>query len=169
VLRGKWVLENILGTPPPPPLPDVPALDDNTVDASLPVRERLMKHRANAACATCHNIIDPVGFAFEHYDALGRWRSAEEGVPVDAAAGLPDGRRFQGVAGLEDALLKKPDDFAATLTEKLLTYALGRGVEYYDGPAVREIVRQAKAKDFHFSAMIDAIVASPPFQMRTSR
>jgi mono/diheme cytochrome c family protein len=169
VLRGKWVLENILGTPPPPPLPDVPALDDNQVDASLPVRERLLKHRANATCATCHNLIDPVGFAFEHYDALGRTPPAEEGVPVDAAAGLPDGRRFQGVAGLEGALLKKPDDFAATLTEKLLTYALGRGIEYYDGPAVREIVRRAKAKDFRFSAVIDAIVASPPFRMRTSR
>jgi hypothetical protein len=169
VIRGKWVLENLLGTPPPPPLPDVPALDDNTVSATLPVRQRLMQHRANAACASCHNLMDPVGFALENFDAVGRWRTAEEGQPVDASGGLPDGSQFTGVSGLEAALLKRPEIFVGTLAEKLLTFALGRGVEYYDGPAVREVVRKARAADYRFSALIGAIVSSTPFQMRASR
>ena len=168
VIRGKWVLEQLLGAPPPPPAPDVPALDDNTVSAALPVRERLMQHRANPACASCHDVMDPVGFSLENFDAVGRWRTAEGGHPVDASGGLPDGSRFTGVSGLETALLKRPEVFVGTLTEKLLTYALGRGVEYYDGPAVREVVRKSRASDFRFSALIEAIVASPPFQMRTS-
>jgi hypothetical protein len=169
VLRGKWVLENLLGTPPPPPPPNVPALDDNdTVSETLPVRERLLKHRANVACASCHNLIDPVGFALENFDAVGRWRTAEEGRPVDATGGLPDGSKFTGVAGLEEALLKRPEAVVGTLAEKLLTYALGRGVEYYDGPAVREVVRTARAADYRFSALIEGIVNSTPFQMRTS-
>ncbi|HJZ55251.1 MAG TPA: DUF1592 domain-containing protein [Gemmataceae bacterium] len=168
VIRGKWVLENLLGTPPPPPPPNVPALEDNTVSAALPVRERLAKHRANAACARCHNLIDPTGFALENFDAVGRWRTLEEGQPVDASGGLPDGSRFTGVAGLEEALLKRPDLFVGTLTEKLLTFGLGRGVEYYDGPAVREVVRAARARGYRFSALIEAIVTSTPFQMRAS-
>jgi len=168
VIRGKWVLENVLGTPPPPPAPDVPALDDNNVSASLPVRERLAAHRANPACASCHDFMDPTGFALENYDAVGRWRTREEGKPVDASGGLPDGSRFTGVEGLEEGLLKRPEVFVGTLTEKLLTYALGRGVEYYDGPAVRDIVRHAKAEDYRFSAVIEQIVNSTPFRMRTS-
>jgi hypothetical protein len=169
VLRGKWVLENLLGTPPPPPPPNVPALDDNdTISETLPVRERLLKHRANAACASCHNLIDPVGFALENFDAVGRWRTAEDGRPVDASGGLPDGSKFVGVAGLEEALLKRPEIVVGTLTEKLLTYALGRGIEYYDGPAVREVVRTARAADYRFAALIEAIVKSTPFRMRTS-
>jgi hypothetical protein len=169
VLRGKWVLENMLGSPPPAPPPNVPALDDNTVSASLPVRERLLQHRANPACAGCHNVIDPVGFALENFDALGRWRTAEEGKPIDAGGGLPDGSKFEGVNGLEAALLKRPEIFVNTLSEKLLTYALGRGVEYYDGPAVRSIVRKTKDSGYHFADLIVAIVSSPPFQMRTSQ
>jgi hypothetical protein len=168
VIRGKWVLDNLLGTPPPPPLPDVPALDDNMVSASLPVRQRLTQHRASAACASCHNLMDPVGFALENYDALGRWRTMDEGQPVDASGGLPDGSRFDGVSGLEAALLKRPDVFVGTLAEKLLTFALGRGIEYYDGPAVRQIVRRAREADYRFSALIEGIVASTPFQMRNS-
>jgi hypothetical protein len=168
VIRGKWVLDNILGTPPPPPLPDVPALDDNMVSASLPVRERLMQHRANPACASCHNMMDPVGFALENFDAVGRWRTLDEGQPVDTSGGLPDGSQFNGVGGLESALLKRPEVFVGTLSEKLLTFALGRGVEYYDQPAVRRIVREARAKDFRFCALIEAIVTSTPFQMRSS-
>jgi hypothetical protein len=169
VIRGKWVLENLVGTPPPPPPADVPALDDNTVAATLPVRERLAQHRANAACASCHAFMDPIGFALENFDAVGRWRTTEEGQPVDAAGGLPDGSQFFGVRGLEEALLNRPDVFVGTLAEKLLTYALGRGVEPYDGPAVRQVVQAARAGGYRVSALILAIVNSTPFQMRTSQ
>ncbi len=168
VIRGKWVLENLLGTPPPPAPPNIPALDDNTVSAALPVRERLAEHRANAACASCHNAMDPVGFSLENFDAVGRWRTTEEGRPVDASGGLPDGSKFDGAAGLEAALLKRPEIFVGTLTEKLFTFALGRGIETYDGPAVRKVVSSAKAADYRFSALIEAIVTSTPFQMRNS-
>jgi hypothetical protein len=168
VIRGKWVLENLLGTPPPPPPPDVPALDDNLVSAALPIRERLQQHRASAACASCHNLIDPPGFALENFDAVGRWRTTEEGRPVDASGGLPDGSKFTGVRGLEDALLKRPELFVGTFAEKLYTFALGRGVESHDGPAVREVVRSARAADFRLSALVEAIVVSQPFRMRTS-
>ena len=168
VLRGKWVLENILGTPPPPPLPDVPALKDNTVSATLSVRERLSEHRANATCATCHNQIDPPGFALENFDAVGRWRTVEEGKPVDASGGLPDGSKFTGVDGLEEGVLNRPEIFVGTLTEKLLTFALGRGVEPYDAPAIRKIVRDAQAADYRFSAIIVGVARSTPFTMRKS-
>ncbi len=169
VIRGKWILENVIGIPPPPPPPNVPALVENTVSAKLPVRERLARHRADPACASCHELIDPVGFALENFDALGRWRETEDGQPVDAAGGLPDGRQFEGVAGLEAGLLDRPEMFVGTLTEKLLTYALGRGHEYYDEPAIRQIVREAEADEFRFSALILGIVRSTPFQMRMTK
>ena len=169
VLRGKWVLDNLLGVPPPPPLPDVPALKDNTVDGRLAVRERLAEHRSNGACASCHNLMDPIGLSLEKFDAVGRRRTLDGGVPIDASGGLPDGSTFADVAGLEAALLRRPELFVGALTEKLLTYASGRGVEYYDAPAVRAIVRDARAQGFKISSIVIGIVNSAPFQMRMSR
>jgi hypothetical protein len=166
VIRGKWILANLLGTPPPPPLPNVPALKDNTVSATLSVRERLAEHRANAQCASCHNMMDPPGFSLENFDAVGRWRTVEEGQPIDNSGGLPDGSKFTGVAGLEQGLLNRPEIFVSTLTEKLMTYALGRGMEYYDEPAIRKIVHDTQAKDFCFSSIIVGIAESTPFTMR---
>ncbi len=166
VIRGKWVLENLLGSPPPPPLPDVPALKDNTLSATLSVRERLAAHRSNAACASCHNLMDPIGFSLENYDAVGRWRTVEDGQPLDCSGGLPDGSKFTGVSGLEEGLRKRPELFVGALTEKLMTFALGRGIEPFDGPAIRKIVREAEAKGFRFSSVILGIVNSTPFTMR---
>jgi mono/diheme cytochrome c family protein len=169
VIRGKWVLENLLGSPPPPPPPDIPALNENTIiSSSLSVRERLEQHRADPACAKCHDVIDPVGFALENFDAIGRWRETENGKPVSTTGELPDGSDIEGVAALEEALLQRPELFVQTLTEKLMTFALGRGLEYYDAPAVRRIVQDAREKDYLFSEVILGIVNSVPFQMRMS-
>jgi hypothetical protein len=169
VLRGKWILDNILGVPPPPPPPDVPALKDNTVDGSLSGRQRLAEHRSNRVCAGCHNLIDPVGLSLEKFDAVGRRRQIEDGAPVDASGGLPDGSQFADVDGLEAALLGRPELFVGTVAEKLLTYASGRGVESYDAPAIRAIVRDARAQDFRISSIVLGVVRSQPFQMRMSR
>lgn len=168
VLRGNWILKNIIGTPPPPPPPDIPSLDNTPISESLPIRVRLDRHREDASCASCHNLMDPIGFALENYDAVGRWRSHVDGEMVDATGGLPDGFIFEGVPGLEDGLLKRPENFVYTLTSKLLTYALGRGVDEHDGPAIRRIVDQASRQDYRFSAIIQGIVESIPFQMRTA-
>ncbi len=169
VIRGKWILENVLGTPPPPPPANVPSLTENTVAANLPIRERLAEHRTNAACASCHRLIDPVGFSLEQFDAVGRWRTLEEGKPVDAAGGLPDGSEFDGVSGLERALLQRPELFVRTLTEKLFTFALGRAPGEADAPAIRKIVREARASNARFSSLILGITTSTPFQMRESQ
>jgi hypothetical protein len=169
VLRGKFVLDTLLGVPPPPPLPDVPALKDNTVDGRLAVRERLAEHRSNAVCAGCHNLMDPVGLSLEKFDAIGRRRNIEAGMAIDAAGGLPDGNKFADVNGLETALLRRPELFVGTFAEKLQTYALGRGVEYYDAPTIRAIVKDARAQNFRASSIILGVVKSKPFQMRTSR
>jgi hypothetical protein len=167
VLRGVLVLRNILGAPPPAPPPDVPALDESTMAANLPMRQRLSAHRSNAVCASCHRTIDPVGFSLENFDAVGKWRDLElEDQPIDASGALPGDKEFRGVDGLEDALLRRPELFVATLTENLLTFALGRGVEYYDAPAVRKIVRGAEKDGYRFSSLILGIVKSVPFQMR---
>lgn len=168
VVRGKWILDNLLGTPPPPPPPDVPALSDSVIAASLPIRARLAAHRVNPTCASCHNVIDPVGFALEQYDAVGRWRTLESFHPVDASGGLPDGSKFDGVAGLEAALLARPELFAGTVAEKLFIFALGRDVGPLDAPAIRAIVRRAAPGNYKFSALILGLVQSQPFQLRTT-
>lgn len=168
VLRGNWVLKNLLGTPPPPPPENVPDLKDNTVDASLSVRERLNEHRANPACASCHNLMDPIGFSLECYDAVGRYRPYRQGRKVDATGGLPDGLSCDGVSGLEQGLVARPEIFVATLTEKLMTYGLGRGLSYRDRAAVRRIVADSAEQDFRFSQIVISIVNSQPFQMRTA-
>ena len=133
------------------------------------MRARLAEHRANPACSGCHNLMDPIGFSLENYDALGRWRTTDASTPIDAAGGLPDGSKFEGVAGLQKALASRPELFVTTFSEKLLTYALGRGVEYYDAPAIRGIVKDAGKNDYRFSAVILGIVNSTPFQMRRSQ
>jgi len=169
VRRGKWVLDNIYGAPPPPPLPNVPALDETSVSAALPMRERLAAHRTNPVCASCHRTIDPVGFALENFDAVGRWRDHEgDNGPIDVSGGLPGVGEFDGVAGLEAGLLSRPELFAGTVTEQLLTFALGRGVEYYDAPAIRQIVREAEPDRYRLRSLILGIVKSVPFQMRAS-
>ncbi len=170
VLRGKWILENVLGTPVPPPPPNVPALKDNAPGAKpLSVRARLEEHRKNAACAVCHKIMDPVGFALENFDAVGQWRDVDAGNPIDASGVLVDGSKVDGPVALRKAILSRPQTFATTMTEKMLTYALGRGVEYYDMPVVRGIVREMAANDYHFSSLVLGIVKSAPFQMRVKK
>ncbi|MFT5106991.1 MAG: hypothetical protein ACI9UA_002619 [Pseudoalteromonas tetraodonis] len=167
VIRGNWILENILGTPTPPPPPDIPALEDAVVDASLPMRARLGVHRESKACAGCHNLMDPIGFALENFDAVGRWRENEaEDQPVDAAGGLPDGQSFIGIDGLEQGLKARPELFARTVTEKLLTYALGRGIRSGDAPAVRKIVHDAAADGYRLSDLILGVAQSVPFTHR---
>ena len=169
VIRGKWILENVLGMPPPPPPADVPELKDTTISGKLSVRERLAEHRANPACASCHNPMDPLGFALENYDAVGRWRTVDGGETIDPSGELADGTRIAGVSDLEQALLDRPELFASALAEKLLTFALGRGVEHYDAPAVRRVVSNAREHNFRFSSLILGIASSTPFQMRRSR
>ena len=168
VLRGKWILENLLGTPPALPPPDVPALEETTAGGeALSMREATERHRANPVCASCHRLMDPPGFALEQFDAVGRFRTrTAAGTPIDATGELPDGTRFDGAAGLREALVRTPDRFVGTLTEKLLTYALGRGIEPYDAPAVRAIVRDAAADGYRFSSLVAGIVRSAPFRLR---
>ncbi len=170
VLRGHWLLQHLLGAPPPPPPPDVPALPDRG-EGGRPasVRERLEQHRDNPVCAACHAPMDPLGFALEHFDAIGKWRATGEGGdPIDASGVFPDGTAFQGLAGLKAVLLSRREQFVQTVTEKLTTYALGRGLEYYDMPAVRRIMREAESDEYRWSDLVLGIVESTPFQMRRS-
>ena len=167
VLRGKWILENLLGTPPPPPPPNVPALEQEAGAGARTMRERMEAHRAVPACAGCHKVLDPLGFALENFDAVGAWRTLDAGVPIDASGQLADGTTVDGVVELREALLDQPILFARTFVEKLLTYALGRGLQYYDMPVVRRIVDEADADDHRFSSIVLEIVRSAPFQMRT--
>ncbi len=167
VLRGKWVLENILGTPPPPPPANVPPLGDARNEQTLSMRERIAGHRANPVCASCHALMDPIGLSLENFDAIGRWRRRSGSfAALDVAGNLPDGTAYEGVAGLRQVLLSRPELFVTTLTEKLLAFALGRAVDHRDAPAVRAIVRGAGRHAYRFSALVEGIVRSTPFQMR---
>jgi hypothetical protein len=170
VLRGKWILENILGTPPPPPPPNVPALKENDEGGEAqPLRQRMEAHRRDPGCASCHRVMDPLGFALENFDGVGAWRSREAGGPIDAEGQLADGTRVDGPIALRQALMKQPEQFVRTMTSKMLTYALGRGVEYYDMPLVRAIARESARQNYRFSALVFGFVKSTPFQMKKSQ
>jgi len=170
VIRGKWILENILGTPPPPPPPNVPDLEEERDPRKvLPMREQMAVHRANPVCASCHAQMDQLGFALENFDAIGEWRDIyASGLPIDASAAFPDGTTFDGPAELRELLLSYSDDFLTTVTDRLLTYALGRGLEASDAPVVRQIKRESSTKNYTLTALIQSIVMSTPFQMRMS-
>ena len=176
VVRGVWLLENVLGTPPAPAPPDVPSLPSaREGGASRSVRERLEQHRTNAICASCHNTIDPLGFALEEFDAIGRWRATngggtpfDTGIPIDASGTLIDGTELHGLAGLRNVILEREDQFVETVTEKLLTYALGRTLEPYDMPVVRRIARRTAPGDLTWSDLVSSVVKSTPFLMRRS-
>jgi hypothetical protein len=170
VLRGKWVLENILAAPPPPPPEDIPPLEDakGAEGEVLTLRERMEIHPANPACAVCHNQMDPIGFGLENYNAIGQWRELDEGKPINAKGRLPSGVEFEGPAELQRALLNTPEVFAGAFTQKLMTYALGRPLEHYDMPAVRKILNQAEQNNYKFSSIVLGIINSLPFQYRTA-
>jgi len=169
VLRGKWVLENLLGTPPPAPPPDVPPLPERGRGGE-PVSGRalLEQHRENPVCAGCHAPMDPLGFALENFDAIGGWRTSDARAPIDASGALPTGAQFEGPSGLRRLLVADPEPLVRTVTEKLLAYALGRGLEYYDYPTVRRITRNAAATDYRWSSIVLGIIESLPFQMRST-
>jgi hypothetical protein len=166
VIRGKWVLENLLGTPPPPPPPDVPALQESNIGSAASLRERLEQHRTNPSCSVCHNQMDPIGFGLENYDAAGAFRMLDGKFPIDSSGTLPNGRSFQGAKDLKQILKEQADGFSRNLTGKLLTYALGRGLESYDMAEVERISRQVAANNYRFSALVLEIANSKPFQMR---
>ena len=167
VARGKWVLENLVGTSAPLPPPNVPALaEDAGSQRVTSVRERMEAHRKNPVCASCHKIMDPIGFSLENFDLVGKWRNKDGGVPIDASSQLVDGTKLDGPASLRQALVSRSDVFSSTLIEKLLTYGLGRGLKYYDMPAVRAISKDAAPDQYRFSSLIVGIVKSAPFQMR---
>jgi hypothetical protein len=175
VVRGKWILENLLGAPPPAPPANVPPLNENPQREGkvLSMRERMEEHRASPVCANCHKLMDPIGLSLENFDAIGAWRVRDGsdvsslGTPIDASGVLLDGTKVDGVVALRKALVRQPDVFVGTLTEKLLIYALGRGTNYYDMPALRSIVRESAKQNYRFSSLILGIVRSTPFQQRT--
>jgi hypothetical protein len=167
VLRGKWVLETLLGAPPPPPPPNVPPLKENDAKTKpTSLRERMEQHRSNPVCASCHASMDPLGFALENFDATGRWRETDSGAPINVAVALPDGTKIDGPKAFRGALAGRSDEFIRTVTEKLLTYALGRGLDYHDAPTVRQLVRDAARDGYRWSSLLLGIVKSPPFQMQ---
>jgi hypothetical protein len=169
VMRGKWIMEVLLGSPPPAPPPNVPTLDETKAESGdgglLTTRQRMEQHRANPQCNSCHRVIDPLGLALENFDVTGRWRIRDNGAPVDPVGDLYDGTKMDGPVGLRNALLKHQDMFMLSFTERLTTYALGRRVEYYDMPAIRKIIRDAAKDNNRFSAFVMGVVSSRAFQM----
>ena len=168
VLRGKWVLENLLSSAPPPPPPNIPSLKTEGAGKPLTLRDAMTAHRANPSCATCHARMDPIGFAMENFVAIGKWRAIDAGRPIDTSGAFPDGTSFDGVAGLKKVLLKQSDQFVNTVAERLLMYAIGRNLQYYDQPSVRAIVREASASQYTMPSLVMAVVKSKPFQMRVA-
>jgi hypothetical protein len=169
VIRGKWILENLLGSQAPVPPPDVPPLEEKPTAAARSVRERIEQHRSNPACAGCHKIMDPIGLALENFDAIGRWRTTDEGVAIDGSGQLVDGTQVDGPSSLRKAMLGRSDAFIASLTEKLLMYGMGRELKFYDMPAVRAIMRDSAKNRYRFSELVMGIVKSAPFQMKVTR
>ena len=170
VLRGRWLLDNVLGAPPPPPPPDIPLLNEGGTDTkTMSIRQQMEAHRKNPSCAVCHVRMDPLGFSLENFDALGKWRTTSEGIPVDASGALPDGTKFEGVAGLRQLIASHQDDFARTFTQKLLAYALGRSLDARDLPAVRRIARDASRNGYRWSSVILGVATSTPFTMSTAQ
>jgi hypothetical protein len=170
ILRGKWVLDSLLNSPPPPPPPGVPALEESAAKGErLTMRQQVERHRRNAVCASCHARMDPLGFALENFDAIGRWRTRDDGGEIDASAKLPNGATFAGPQGLKQYLLSRPEQFASATIARLLTYALGRELDARDQPAIRQILRETEARGYRFQDVIAAIVKSVPFQMRQAQ
>jgi uncharacterized protein DUF1592/uncharacterized protein DUF1588/uncharacterized protein DUF1585/uncharacterized protein DUF1587/uncharacterized protein DUF1595/cytochrome c len=170
VLRGRWLLDNVLGAPPPPPPPDIPLLNEGGADTkTMSIRQQMEAHRKNPSCAVCHVRMDPLGFSLENFDALGKWRTTSDGIPVDASGALPDGTRFEGIAGLRQLIASHQDDFARTFTQKLLAYALGRSLDARDLPAVRRIARDASRNGYRWSSVILGVATSTPFTMSTAQ
>jgi hypothetical protein len=170
VQRGKWILTNVLGTPPTPPPPNVPELKENAENAKpRSLRERMEEHRSDPVCAGCHKVMDPIGFSLENFDAVGRWRTSDDGARIDPSGTLFTGAKIDGAAALRNMLTAQPETFVGVMTEKLVTYALGRGVEYYDMPTVRKIVRDAGGQNYRFSSLIMGIVKSTPFEMKVKK
>ena len=165
VLRGTWILENILGTPPPPPPPNIPSLVDDQKAKALTMRERMEQHRNNPVCASCHKLMDPLGFALDNFDATGKWRDKHSDTPIDASGTLPDGTKFDGPSELREILVLQKEQFIDAFLEKFLTYALGRGADHNDSPAIRKIIADS-APEYRWSSLTIGLVKSTPFQMR---
>ena len=167
VERGKWILTNLLGVPPQPPPPNVPPLPDSGADGKVvSLRERMERHRASPVCAGCHRVMDPIGFSMENFDGIGRWRAKEDGTAIDASGTLFTGAKLDGVSALRQEMTRRPEVFVGVLTERMLTYAVGRGLEYYDMPAVRKIVQDARSTDYKFSSIVLGVTRSVPFSMK---
>jgi hypothetical protein len=167
ILRGKWILDSLLNSPPPPPPPGIPPLEESVGKGEkLTARQQIERHRKNAACASCHARMDPLGYALENFDVIGRWRTRDDGGEIDASAKLPNGSTFTGPRGLKEYLLARPDEFVAATVARLLTYALGRELDVRDQPTIRRIMRETEAGKYRFQDLISAIVNSVPFQMR---